>query len=283
MRRAIYWTLFWVAMAMIINVIIYFQLGAEKAMQFLAGYVIEESLSVDNLFVFLIIFSYFKISPQQQRRALNYGIVGVIILRGIMIYLGNVLIGEYNWILYVFGVFLIYSGYKIVFGEEIEVHPEKNYFMKMFSKIVPIKHHYTGLKLFVKENNRWFATSLLVVLIVIETTDVVFAVDSIPAVFGITTDPFIVFSSNFMAVLGLRSIYFVLERIHSIFVYVKYGVGIVLVFVGMKMLLAHVFPIGTLTSLCVVLGILSLSVILSAVKNRSDKKNTHVQSNNRLL
>ncbi len=269
MKKSILWTLFWVFVALVVNVIVYFQLGAEKAMQFLAGYVIEESLSVDNLFVFLIIFSFFKISIPQQRRALNYGIVGVIILRGLMIYLGSTLIVHFEWVLYVFGAFLIYSGYKITFGEEFEVHPEKNYVMRFFKKLFPVKENYSGTKLFIKENKKWFATSLFVVLIVIETTDVVFAVDSIPAVFGITTDPFIIFSSNFMAVLGLRSIYFVLEKIHSIFVYVKYGVGVVLVFVGAKMLFDPFYHIETLVSLTIVLGILSISVILSALKNLS--------------
>jgi tellurite resistance protein TerC len=274
-KKAVAWTLFWIGIAFVINVIIYFQLGTEKAIQFLTGYVIEESLSVDNLFVFLIIFSFFKITPTQQRRVLNYGIVGVIILRGIMILLGSVLIANFAWVLYLFGIFLIYSGYKITFGNEIEVHPENNFVMNLFKKIFPIKENYAGNKIFIKDQNKWFATSLLVVLIVIETTDVVFAVDSIPAVFGITTDPIIIFSSNFMAVLGLRSIYFVLEKIHSAFMYVKYGVGVVLVFVGIKMLCGHIYPIGTLPSLCIVLTILALSVLLSIIQN-----NFHLIKNN---
>jgi tellurite resistance protein TerC len=266
-RKAIGWTSFWIACALLVNAGVLYFFGHEKAMQFLAGYVIEESLSVDNLFVFLIIFGYFKVAPDQQRRALNYGIMGVVLLRGIMIYLGSTLVTEFHWILYVFGLILLYSGYKIAFGEEIDVEPEKNFVMRGFKKLFPVKENYTGKKFFIKEHGRWFAAPLLVALIVIETTDVMFAIDSIPAVFGITTDPVIVFSSNFMAVLGLRSIYFILEKIHNAFVYVKYGVGIVLAFVGAKMLLDHIYPIGTLSSLCVVISILTLSVILSVVKN----------------
>jgi tellurite resistance protein TerC len=266
-RKAIAWTVFWILCALLMNAGIYYYWGPQKAMEFLAGYVIEESLSVDNLFVFLIIFGYFKISPSQQRRALNYGIMGVILLRGVMIYLGSTLVTHFEWILYVFGLILLYSGYKIAFGGEIQVQPENNLVIRMFKKIMPVKASYTGNKFFIHEHKKWFASPLLIALIVIETTDVVFAIDSIPAVFGITTDPVIVFSSNFMAVLGLRSIYFILEKLHNAFVYVKYGVGLVLVFVGAKMLIAHIYPIATLTSLCVVISILSLSVILSAVKN----------------
>ena len=266
-KKAIAWTAFWIFCALLVNAGIYYYLGSQKAMEFLAGYVIEESLSVDNLFVFLIIFGYFKITPSQQRRALNYGILGVILLRGVMIYLGSTLVTHFAWILYVFGVILLYSGYKIAFGGEMQVAPENNVVIRMFKKIMPVKASYAGSHFFIKENGKWFAAPLLVALIVIETTDVMFAIDSIPAVFGITTDPLIVFSSNFMAVLGLRSIYFILEKLHTVFVYVKYGVGLVLVFVGAKMLLEHFYSVGTLTSLCVVIGILWMSVVLSAVKN----------------
>ncbi len=272
-RKAIAWTVFWIVCALVVNAGIYVYWGQQKAMEFLAGYVIEESLSVDNLFVFLIIFGYFKIPPSRQRRVLNYGIMGVVLLRGIMIYLGSSLVTQFHWILYVFGIILLYSGYKIAFGGEMQVQPENNLVIRVFKKIFPVKESYSGKNFFVREHGRLFAGPLLVALIVIETTDVMFAIDSIPAVFGITTDPLIVFSSNFMAVLGLRSIYFILEKIHDAFVYVKYGVGLVLAFVGVKMLLDHAYPIGTLTSLCVVVAILTLSVILSAVKNRLSARN----------
>ena len=191
-----------------------------------------------------------------------------------MIFLGSALVTQFSWILYLFGLVLIYSGFKIAFGKDAQVHPENNIVMRAFKSLFPVRETYVGTRFFLKESSRWVATPLFVVLIVIETTDLVFALDSIPAVFGITTDPLIVFSSNLMAVLGLRSIYFVLERIQNSFVYVKYGIGIVLFFVGTKMLVAHIVPIGTFTSLCVVLCILSLSVILSVVRSRHLSRKT---------
>ena len=275
LRKAIAWTVLWIILALMVNLGVYLELGQVKAMEFMTGYVIEESLSVDNLFVFLLIFSFFKITPIQQRRILNYGIIGVIILRGIMIYLGTELVSHFEWVLYLFGVFLVYSGYKIALGEEIELHPENNTVTRMFKKVFRVKEGNSGDKFFVKGQGHWYATLLFVVLLVIETTDVVFAVDSVPAVFGITTDPFIIFSSNLLAVLGLRSIYFVLEKIHKLFIFVKYGVGVVLAFVGTKMLLDHFYPISIVISLSVVLGILSASIILSVVWNKvAVEKNT---------
>jgi len=275
LRKAIAWTVLWIILALMVNLGVYLELGQVKAMEFMTGYVIEESLSVDNLFVFLLIFSFFKITPIQQRRILNYGIIGVIILRGIMIYLGTELVSHFEWVLYLFGVFLVYSGYKIALGGEIELHPENNTVTRMFKKVFRVKEGNSGDKFFVKGQGHWYATLLFVVLLVIETTDVVFAVDSVPAVFGITTDPFIIFSSNLLAVLGLRSIYFVLEKIHKLFIFVKYGVGVVLAFVGTKMLLDHFYPISIVISLSVVLGILSASIILSVVWNKvAVEKNT---------
>ncbi len=275
LRKAIAWTVLWILLALMVNLGVYLELGQVKAMEFMTGYVIEESLSVDNLFVFLLIFSFFKITPIQQRRILNYGIIGVIILRGIMIYLGTELVSHFEWVLYLFGVFLVYSGYKIALGGEIELHPENNTVTRMFKKVFRVKEGNSGNKFFVKGQGHWYATLLFVVLLVIETTDVVFAVDSVPAVFGITTDPFIIFSSNLLAVLGLRSIYFVLEKIHKLFIFVKYGVGVVLAFVGTKMLLDHFYPLSIVISLSVVLGILSASIILSVVWNKvAVEKNT---------
>jgi tellurite resistance protein TerC len=271
-RKAIAWTLFWIVLSLAVNAGIYFVFGQQKAMEFLAGYLIEKSLSVDNLFVFLMLFTYFGIAPHAQRRALNYGIAGVLVLRGILIFVGSALVTQFHWILYVFGVVLLYSGYKIVTGHQVEVHPERNIVSRIFKKIVPFKAKHIGEEFFVKDGGRWKAAPLLLVLIVIETTDVVFALDSIPAIFGITTDPLIVFSSNLLAVLGLRSLYFVLEKVQRAFAYVKYGVGIVLAFVGVKMLIAGFYPISTLVSLTVVMVILGLSVALSVVKKRNSGK-----------
>ncbi|MCX6139195.1 MAG: TerC/Alx family metal homeostasis membrane protein [Ignavibacteriales bacterium] len=266
-RKAIVWTLFWIALSLLVNAGIYFVFGQQKAMEFLAGYLIEKSLSVDNLFVFLMLFTYFGIQPRAQRRALNYGIAGVLVLRGILIFAGSALISQFHWVLYVFGAILIYSGFKIVTGHEVEVHPDRNLASRIFRKLVPYNEKHQGEEFFTKDDGRWKAAPLLLVLIVIETTDVVFAIDSIPAIFGITTDPLIVFSSNLLAVLGLRSLYFVLEHVQKAFIYVKYGVGVVLTFVGLKMLLDRVYAIDTFTSLMVVVGILGFSVVLSIIKN----------------
>ncbi len=265
-RRAIFWSLFWIVLSLLLNLAIYFVYGYQKAFEFFTGYLIEKSLSVDNLFVFLLIFTFFDIEPLLQRRVLNYGIIGVIILRGILILLGTALVREFHWIMYLFGAILLYSGYRIAFGEEKKVDPERNFVFRVFRRMVPIDTAYRGRQFFHRKEGRIVATYLFVVLLIIETTDVIFAVDSIPAIFAITTDPFIVFSSNLMAVLGLRSLYFVLESVRRAFVYVKYGVGIVLAFVGLKMLAMDLFPVSTLVSLVVVITILTVSVLFSYVK-----------------
>ena len=194
------------------NVAVYFAWGEQKALEFFTGYVIEKSLSVDNLFVFLLIFTYFKVQPVQQRRVLNFGIIGVVILRGLLILLGTALVKEFHWVMYIFGVVLLYSGYQITFGKGKKIEPDKNIVLKVFRKFIPVSENQDDGQFFSREKGILHATSLFVVLLVIETTDVVFAVDSIPAIFAITTDPLIVFSSNMMAVLGLRSMYFVLEQ-----------------------------------------------------------------------
>ena len=264
-RKAIFWSIFWIVLSLLMNVGIYFSFGEQKALEFFTGYVIEKSLSVDNLFVFLLIFTYFKIQPLQQRRVLNFGIIGVVILRGILILLGTVLVKEFHWVMYVFGVVILYSGYKITFGKEKKVEPESNIVLRMFRKILPISNDYVDGHFFFRKEGILHATSLFVVLLIIETTDVVFAVDSIPAIFAITTDPLIVFSSNIMAVLGLRSMYFVLEKGQQKFEYMKYGVGIVLAFVGVKMLIADILSINIFVSLLIVAWILSISVLLSYI------------------
>ena len=265
LRKAILWTITWITLSFILNVIIYFTFGYKPAIEFLTGYLIEESLSIDNLFVFLYFFKVFGFESSKQRRILNWGIFGVIILRGIFIYVGATLISNFYWILYIFGAILIYSGFHMIFGKEKELHPERNPIIKYFKKFYPIKTDYEGKKFFIRENKILYATPLFIVLLVIETTDVVFAIDSIPAIFAITQDPLIVFSSNMMAVLGLRSLYFVLEHIQKIFIYVKYGVGLVLIFVGFKMLVENIIHIGTTTSLFVVVTILFLSVLSSYI------------------
>jgi integral membrane protein, TerC family len=264
-RKAIFWSIFWIVLSLLMNVAVYFAFGAQKALEFLTGYVIEKSLSVDNLFIFLLIFTYFNVEPVQQRRVLNFGIIGVIILRGVLILLGTVLVKEFHWVMYIFGAVLLYSGYRVTFGKEKRIEPDHSIVLKVFRKLIPVSDDYRNGHFFFREKGVLHATSLFVVLLIIETTDVVFAVDSIPAIFAITTDPFIVFSSNIMAVLGLRSMYFVLEKGQQKFEYMKYGVGIVLGYVGVKMLMMDIYKINIIVSLLIVAVILSLSVLLSYI------------------
>ncbi len=274
-RKAIYWSIFWVLLSLLVNLGVYFAYGQQKAMEFLTGYIIEKSLSVDNLFVFLLIFNFFETAAKHQRRVLNYGIIGVVILRGILILLGTTLIKEFHWIMYLFGVVLVVSGYQMTFGKEKKYEPQNNIVFKWFRKAMPVLDDHKNGDFFIRKNRILYATPLFVVLLIIETTDVVFAVDSIPAIFAITTDPLIVFGSNIMAVLGLRSMYFVLEKSQRKFNYVKYGVGVVLAFVGMKMLLMDIYKIDIFISLFIVGSVLALSVLLSyIIKPRHEPSST---------
>lgn len=270
-KKAIKWVIFWVSIAVLFNLGVYYELGKQKAVEFLTGYLIEEILSVDNLFVFLILFNYFKIPPRYQRKVLNWGIAGVIVLRGIFIFLGVTLITYFSFILYIFGAVLIYSGYKMLFDKEKEIHPEQNKVLRLFKKFMKTTSELQGNKFFVKLDGISYATPLFVCLLVIESTDVVFAIDSIPAIFAITNDPFIIFSSNVLAVLGLRSIYFLLSIVADKFAFVKRGVGFILAYVGVKMLLPLVNPeyhIPAHISLIIIVSILFLSVIISIIINK---------------
>ncbi|MBE2227265.1 MAG: TerC family protein [Ignavibacteria bacterium] len=274
-KKALKWVIFWISVALVFNAGVYYFLGQQKAIEFLTGYIIEESLSVDNLFVFLVLFKYFKIPLEYQRRVLNWGIVGVIILRGIFIFLGAALISNFGFVLYIFGAILIYSGYQMAFGKEKEIHPEQNKVLRLFKRFYKVTTNYHGDHFFVKRDGVKYATPLFVCLIVIESTDLVFAIDSIPAIFAITTDPFIVFSSNILAVLGLRSMYFLLSAIADKFEFVKKGVGIILCYVGVKMLVPIAFPgyhIPVFISLIVIISVLVLSVIISIILNKQKAK-----------
>ncbi|MBW7887928.1 MAG: TerC/Alx family metal homeostasis membrane protein [Bacteroidetes bacterium] len=267
LKKAIYWSIFWIALSLLFNVGVYYTEGHEKALEFFTGYLIEKVLSVDNLFVFLIIFKIFGVELKDQRRVLNWGIIGVIILRGILILIGAKLVHEFEWILLFFGAILIYTGFHVVFGEEKKIDPDKNIVVRLFKKLIPVTtQNAGGHHFFIRIDKKIYATTLFICLIVIETTDVVFAADSIPAIFAITTDPFIILSSNLMAVLGLRSLYFVLEELHTSFNYVKFGVGIVLVFVGIKMLISEFYKINTTLSFTIVISILIASVVFSLFK-----------------
>ncbi len=264
-KEAVTWTAVWVFLAMIFNVIIYLWRGEQVAMQFLTGYVIEKSLSVDNIFVFLIIFSYFKVPAKYQHEVLFWGILGALVMRIIFIMLGVALIHKFHWMIYVFGGFLIFTGIKMALEKEKELHPEKNPVLRMFKKIMPVTESYEGAKFFVKRAGRVFATPLFVVLLIVETTDVIFAVDSIPAVLAITSDPFIVYTSNVFAILGLRSLFFALCGFMKMFHLLHYGLAFILIFVGTKMAITDIFKIPIAVSLLVILAALTVSVVASLI------------------
>ncbi len=262
-KEAIIWSGVWITLALIFNFGIYIFQGPVLALEFLTGYVIEKSLSVDNIFVFILIFSYFKVPAKYQHKVLLWGIIGALILRAIFIFGGISLIKNFHGIIYVFGAFLIFTGIKLALDKDKEIDPEKNILIKIFRKFIPVTDTFRDGRFFVKEKNRNFATPLFIVLLVIETTDLIFAVDSIPAILAITQDPFIVYSSNVFAILGLRALYFALAGTMQLFHYLHYGLAAILVFVGTKMLLSDIYHIPTLISLFVVVGVLFVSVVAS--------------------
>ena len=265
-REAIAWTIAWITLAMLFNLGIWHYAGAEKALKFTAGYLIEYSLSVDNIFVFALLFSYFAVPAQYQHRVLFWGILGALIMRAMMIAAGSVLIAKFWWIIYVFGAFLVITGLKMIFKKEEEIHPERNPVVKWFKRLMPVTSEYRGDKFFIREKGVVMATPLFIVLLMVEISDVIFAVDSIPAIFAVTTDPFIVYTSNVFAILGLRSLYFALAGVLDKFHYLKVGLGVVLTFVGVKMFLGHTpYKIDTLTSLGVIIGVLASAVVASLV------------------
>jgi len=263
---------FWVGLALIFNIGIYAFMGQEKAMAFLGGYVIEQSLSLDNLFLFLLIFESFSLKPEYQKRVLTYGIIGAIILRFIFVMLGISIVNEFHWMLYIFGILLLVSGFKMFFKNEDNGNVKDSKILKVLNKIIPVSDKLDGEKFFTRKNGVLYATPLLAILILIEGSDIIFAIDSIPAIFSITTDPFIVYTSNIFAILGLRNLYFLLEKLHNNFVYVKYGVACILVFTGIKLSIAffHI-EISILVSLVTIFAILLISIIVSMFKSKKDK------------
>jgi tellurite resistance protein TerC len=261
-REALAWSGAWIVLAAIFAVVIFFWHGRTPALEFVTGYVIELSLSVDNLFVFLLIFRFFQVPAIHQHKVLFWGILGALIMRAIFIAAGVSLIQRFHWIIYAFGAFLVYSGIKLFFQEEAEIHPEKNPVLRLFRRWVPVTQDYVGNKFFVRSAGL-YATPLFVVLLVVETTDLLFAVDSIPAILAITRDAFIVYTSNVFAILGLRSMYFALAGMMEMFRYLHYGLSLVLISVGAKMLLSHYFEIPTAVALAAVAGVLAISVIAS--------------------
>jgi tellurite resistance protein TerC len=271
-KEALGWSAVWISLALVFNLGLFFWSGKEPALQFLTGYLIELSLSVDNLFVFLLIFMYFKVPAAYQHKVLFWGILGAQIMRGLLIGVGVVLIAQFHWILYLFGIFLVFTGIKMgVQNEETEVRPERNLFVRFFKKLMPVTPGYHGSRFFLKLEGRHHATLLFIVVIVLETTDLLFALDSIPAIFAITTDPFVVYTSNIFAILGLRSLYFALAGMMNLFHYLKIGLSVVLTFVGVKMLLAEIYPIPIGIALGIIGAVLILSVVASLLWPKPEK------------
>jgi tellurite resistance protein TerC len=261
-KEALAWSAAWISMAAVFSVIVLYWHGRTSSLEFITGYVIELSLSVDNLFVFLVIFRYFKVPAHDQHKVLFWGIVGALVMRGIFILAGVTLINRFHWIIYVFGALLIYSGFKLLRQGETEIHPEHNPILRIFRRYVPVTKDYVGDKFFIRKPGL-FATPLFVVLLVVETTDVLFAVDSIPAVLAITRDAFIVYTSNVFAIMGLRSMYFALAGLIEMFRYLHYGLAVVLMFVGVKMIGSNYLHLPTWVALGVVVVVLGVAVAAS--------------------
>jgi tellurite resistance protein TerC len=264
--EALAWTAVWIALALLFNAGIYLRFGHQRGLEFLTGYVIEYALSVDNIFVFLLIFRYFAVPAGLQHRVLFWGILGALIMRFVFVLAGTVLLNRFEWLELVFGAFVIFAGLKMLKEEEVEVQPERNLMLRIFRKFVPtVSGEEAEGRLWLRRRGRFYATPLLLVLIIMETTDVVFATDSIPAIFAITRDPFVVFTSNIFAVLGLRSIYFLLATSMQKFEYLKWGLGFVLVFVGVKMMISEYFQIPIGVSLGIVCVMLAGSIVVSVL------------------
>ncbi len=262
-RQAIKGSAFWIFLALGFAVFVHRWLGPAKSLEFVTGYLLEEALSVDNLFIFILLFSYFKVPPEEEKTVLFWGIIGALIMRGIFILSGVALVQRFHWILYAFGVFLIYSGIQLMLGGEKEQDPSRNIVLKFSRRYLPVTERYEGKHFFVRRDARFYFTPLFVVLLVVETTDVLFATDSIPAILAITRDSFIVYTSNVFAVLGLRSLYFALSGMMKLFHYLNYGLSLVLIFIGIKMLLPERYHIPTWVALVVIACFLAASIVAS--------------------
>ncbi|MEK7249229.1 MAG: TerC family protein [Bacteroidota bacterium] len=276
-KEAAGWSIGWITLSFLFNLGLFFWVrnntgstaeATRISLEFLTGYLMEKALSVDNIFVFVLIFNYFGVPAKYQHRVLFWGVMGALIMRGLFIAAGATLIAQFEWILYIFGAILIYSGWKMMRSDEIEVHPDRNIVIRYARKLFPVEMGYETNHFFIKKNGRLFITTMFLVLLTVETTDVVFAVDSIPAVFAVTRDPFIVYSSNVFAILGLRALYFLLAGVMNSFYYLKHGLSIVLIFVGLKMLAEELIHIPIGVSLGVIAVVLSVTVAMSLVRNK---------------
>ena len=281
-REALTWSLVWISLSLVFNAVIYFYwdrmapnssyTNGEAALAFFTGYLIEKSLSVDNIFVFILIFSFFAVPAAYQHRVLFWGILGALIMRGTLIAVGAALLEEFHWIIYVFGAFLIFTGIRMALQHEEQVQPDKNPVVKFFRRFMPVTENFEKDQFFVRRAGKLFATPLFLILLVVESTDLIFAVDSIPAIFAVTRDPFIVYTSNVFAILGLRALYFLLANVMDKFQYLKFGLSAVLVFIGVKMVIVDFYKIPIGISLGVVAGILTISILASLWKARKEEE-----------
>ncbi len=277
-KEAFWTSIFWIGIALAFNAFVFFERGTTAGLEFFTGYIIEKALSVDNIFVFVVIFAYFQVPQKFQHRVLFLGILGALILRGTLIFLGAALIHQFEWVIYIFGAFLIFTAYKLGTQKEEGVHPEKNPIVNLFRRIMPVTKEFEGTKFFTRHAGILMATPLFIVLLVIETTDVIFALDSIPAIFAITTDPFIVFTSNVFAILGLRALYFLLAGVLGSFRYLKTGLSFVLGFVGVKMLVGMFDFVGIhieipiIVSLAVIAITLTIAIVASIIAQRREQR-----------
>jgi tellurite resistance protein TerC len=273
-KQALLMSAFWIGLAMAFAVFVHQWFGANKSLEFLTGYVLEEALSVDNLFVFILLFAYFKVPPEEEKTVLFWGIIGALIMRGVFIVAGVALVQRFHWILYIFGIFLIWTGIQLMRGGDEEQDPSRNIVLKFCRRFLPLTDSYEGKSFFVRREGKVLFTPLFVVLLVVETTDILFATDSIPAILAITRDPFIVYTSNVFAILGLRSMYFALAGMMKLFHYLNYGLSVVLIFIGAKMLLPERYHVPTWAALAVVAGVLGLSVLASVLFPKPQKSDS---------
>ena len=276
-REALGWTSIWVTLALLFNLGIYLWAGPQPALEFLTGYLIEKSLSVDNIFVILMIFTFFRVPDRHQHRVLFWGILGALVMRAVFIMAGVALIQRYHWIIFVFGGFLVLSGIKMALPKKEEVQLDKNLVLRVLRKFIPFTHSYECSSFFVRENGKLLATPLFAALLMVEVTDLIFAVDSIPAILAISSDPFIVYTSNVFAILGLRSLNFAVSGLVDLFHYLKFGLSGILIFVGVKMLLMDIYKIPTPAALGAVIGILALSVLASVIWPKRDRDHNPVR------
>src|SRR5215510_10420039 len=272
MKEALTWSVVWISLALLFNLGVYVWFGPERGLEFLTGFLIEKALAVDNIFIFVVIFSYFAVPPALQHKVLFWGILGALVMRAVLIVLGGALLQQFHWVLYIFGAFLILTGIKLLTQKDTEIHPERNPLLRLFLRFVPTVPAYRGAQFFVRQSGRWYATPLFVVLMSVEVTDLVFAIDSIPAIFAVTSDPFIVYTSNIFAILGLRSLYFLLAGVIHQFHYLKTGLALVLAFVGTKMLIVDIYKIPVGVSLGIITLLIGGAIIASLLRPRERAK-----------